>query len=199
MDNTTKHQYIQPNLLHLLQTAEGIRQANQPDWFQLVGLIHDMGKIMFLWGTGEDGQDGYSPFGQQWSLGGDTFVVGCRIPDDAVILPQYNILNPDMSNPAYNTEYGMYEAHCGLDSLKFAWGHDEYMYQMLIANDCSIPKVGLDMIRYHSAYPWHDKVRYFECLFVFTLCVVYTTCYPTFCRIVVVVSIECLSSPNETG
>ena len=137
-----------------------------------------MGKIMFLWGSSDDGQDGYSPFGQQWSLGGDTFVVGCRIPDEAVILPQYNTLNPDMSNPAYNTEYGMYEAHCGLDALKFAWGHDEYMYQMLIANDCSIPKVGLDMIRYHSAYPWHDKVRDFFLLLLrfFTLRV---PVYPT--------------------
>lgn len=158
-----------------------------------------MGKIMFLWGTSDDGQDGYSPFGQQWSLGGDTFVVGCRIPDDAVILPQYNTLNPDMSNPAYNTEYGMYEAHCGLDALKFAWGHDEYMYQMLIANDCSIPKVGLDMIRYHSAYPWHDKVREFSnssCFYHLLAC----TSLPNIVVVVIViVKIECLSSPDETG
>lgn len=117
-----------------------------------------MGKIMFLWGNGIDGQDGYSPNGKQWALGGDTFVVGCQIPDDAVILPQFNGLNPDMSNPRYNTKYGIYEPHCGLDKLKFAWGHDEYMYRMLVANECSIPREGLDMIRYHSAYPWHDKV-----------------------------------------
>ena len=37
-----------PNLLHMLQTAEGIRRAGHPEWFQVVGLIHDMGKIMFL-------------------------------------------------------------------------------------------------------------------------------------------------------
>lgn len=54
-----------PNKLHLLQTAEGIRRAGHPDWFVLVGLLHDMGKIMFLWGTGEDGQDGYSPSGKR--------------------------------------------------------------------------------------------------------------------------------------
>lgn len=31
-----------PNLLHLLQTAEGIRKAGHPEWMQLVGLLHDV-------------------------------------------------------------------------------------------------------------------------------------------------------------
>ncbi|KAL3810795.1 hypothetical protein ACHAXA_006825 [Cyclostephanos tholiformis] len=152
-----------PNLLHLLQTAEGIRKSNHPDWFQLVGLLHDMGKIMFLWGNANDGQDGYASDenSKQWALGGDTFVVGCRIPDEAVVLPRYNRLNPDMADSRYNTDYGMYEPNCGLDALKFSWGHDEYMYRMLVANDCLIPREGLDMIRYHSAYPWHDRASPF--------------------------------------
>jgi inositol oxygenase len=149
-----------PNLLHLLQTAEGIRRAGHPDWLQLTGLLHDMGKIMFLWGTGEDGQDGYNTDGKQWALGGDTFIVGCEIPDDAVVFPEFNKLNPDMNDSRYNTKNGIYEEHCGLDNLKFAWGHDEYMYRMLVANDCKIPQAGLDMIRYHSAYPMHDKGAY---------------------------------------
>ena len=149
-----------PNLLHLLQTAEGIRRAGHPDWLQLTGLLHDMGKIMFLWGNGEDGQDGYNSDGKQWALGGDTFVVGCSIPDDAVILPEFNHLNPDMHNPKYNTSCGIYDPHCGLDKLMFAWGHDEYMYRMLVANEATIPSEGLDMIRYHSAYPLHEKGAY---------------------------------------
>lgn len=149
-----------PNLLHLLQTAEGIRRGGHPDWLQLTGLLHDMGKIMFLWGTGEDGQDGYSPNGKQWALGGDTFVVGCDIPEEAVVFPEFNKLNPDMNDPRYSTKNGIYEEHCGLDNLMFAWGHDEYMYRMLVANNCSIPQAGLDMIRYHSAYPMHDRGAY---------------------------------------
>lgn len=149
-----------PNLLHLLQTAEGIRRNGHPDWMQLTGLLHDMGKIMFLWGNGEDGQDGLRPDGKQWALGGDTFVVGCKIPDDAVVFPQFNCLNPDMLNPKYNTDHGIYDPHCGLDKLMFAWGHDEYMYRMLVANNCSIPQAGLDMVRYHSAYALHDKGAY---------------------------------------
>lgn len=149
-----------PNLFHLLQTAQGIRREGHPDWMQLTGLLHDMGKIMFLWGTGEDGQDGLSPDGKQWALGGDTFVVGCRIPDEAVILPELNKLNPDMQDSRYNTECGMYEPGCGIDKLMFAWGHDEYMYRMLVANNTALPKEALDMIRYHSAYPWHDRGAY---------------------------------------
>lgn len=115
---------------------------------------------MFLWGTNEEGQDGYSPNGKQWALGGDTFVLGCQIPNYAVVFPEFNILNPDMSNPCYNTLYGIYKPHCGLDQLMFAYGHDEYMFHMLIANQTTIPQEGLDMIRYHSAYPLHEKGAY---------------------------------------
>ncbi|CAI5707388.1 hypothetical protein KXD40_007673 [Peronospora effusa] len=147
-----------PNLEHMLQTAEGIRAAGHPDWFQLVGLLHDMGKIQYLWGDAEDGQEGTAN-GDQWALGGDTWVVGCKIPD-SVVFPECNATNPDMSDPRYNTKYGMYEPHCGFTNLKFAWGHDEYLYQMLKFNKTTIPEEGLAMIRYHSCYPWHNKKEY---------------------------------------
>lgn len=140
-----------------------------PDWMQLTGLLHDMGKIMFLWGTAEDGQESSSSSssngggggGKQWALGGDTWVVGCPIPD-SVILPHLNALNPDQHDPRYNggSPTGMYTPHCGLDRLLFAWGHDEYMYRMLVANDSQLPREALDMIRYHSAYPLHEKGAY---------------------------------------
>ena len=35
---------------HNFQTAEGIRAAGYPEWMQLVGLVHDVGKMQFLWG-----------------------------------------------------------------------------------------------------------------------------------------------------
>lgn len=142
-----------------MQTAEGIRAAGHPDWFQLTGLLHDLGKIMFLWGSNDDGQEGRDPQGKQWSLGGDTFVLGCAIPD-AVVFPQFNALHPDMQDAKYNTRYGMYQPHCGLDQLLFAWGHDEYLYRMLSANATTLPREALDMIRYHSAYPLHDQHAY---------------------------------------
>jgi inositol oxygenase len=82
------------------------------------------------------------------------------LQDDAVILPEFNKLNPDMHDARYNTKYGCYEPHCGLDKLMFAWGHDEYMWRMLVANNTTIPLEGLDMVRYHSAYPIHDMGAY---------------------------------------
>lgn len=30
-----------PNVQHLIQSAEAIREDNRPDWMQLTGLIHD--------------------------------------------------------------------------------------------------------------------------------------------------------------
>lgn len=147
-----------PNIIHMFQTAEGIRKAGHPDWMQLVGLIHDMGKIMYLWGTDEDGQNGTAT-GAQWALGGDTWVLGAAIPD-CTVFPEFNQLNPDMSDSRYNTELGIYTPNCGLSSLKFAYGHDEYLYHMVQANNTTIPIEGLAMIRFHSLYPWHTGGAY---------------------------------------
>ncbi|CAM9905219.1 unnamed protein product [Chrysoparadoxa australica] len=148
-----------PNSQHALQTAEAMRAAGLPDYLQLAGLIHDFGKIMYLWGTEEEGQVGTAE-GPQWALGGDTWAVGCAIPD-SVVYTEFNKLNPDMQHPVYSTELGMYSpGGCGLDKLMFAFGHDEYMYLMLKANSCQLPEIALKVIRYHSAYCWHDKGAY---------------------------------------
>ena len=148
-----------PNKIHMLQTAESIRRAGQPDWFQLIGLIHDMGKIMYaLGGVAEDGQEGTAT-GPQWALGGDTWVVGCKIPD-ACVYPEFNETNLDNNIEEYNTENGIYSPNCGIDNLLFAYGHDEYIYHMVLANNTLIPKEGLAMLRYHSAYPWHTGRAY---------------------------------------
>jgi len=147
-----------PNLIHMFQTSEAIRRNGMPDWMQLVGLIHDMGKIMYLWGNAEDGQVGTAE-GPQWALGGDTWVVGCKIPDCAVF-SEFNSLNPDSNDPRYNTDLGIYQANCGMANLKYAFGHDEYLYLMVLANNTTIPEEGLAMIRYHSCYPWHTGGAY---------------------------------------
>merc|ERR1712232_1260559 len=34
------------------------------------------------------------------------------------------------------------------------------MYWVLKKNGCTIPEYGLNMIRFHSFYPWHDKRAY---------------------------------------
>ena len=145
-----------PNVQHLIQSAEAIREDDRPDWMQLVGLIHDLGKVMFLWGSDEDGtcQD------EQWGMVGDVFVVGCNLPESCVY-PEFNALNPDMSDERYKGSMGVYEAGCGLDALTLAWGHDEYLYQVLRHHpENKIPEAGMVMIRYHSFYPWHSGGSY---------------------------------------
>ena len=61
---------------HALQTAESIRRANQPRWFIVTGLIHDLGKILCLFGE------------PQWAVVGDTFPVGCQF-STACVYPEF--------------------------------------------------------------------------------------------------------------
>lgn len=145
-----------PNIIHLLQSAEGIRSDNRPDWMQLVGLIHDLGKAMYLFGSDEDG----TSQSEQWGLVGDVFAVGCQLPDSCVY-SEFNKENPDMLVDRFNTELGIYDPGCGLDNLELAWGHDEYLYQVLKNHPTNIiPEAGMAMIRYHSFYPWHTGGSY---------------------------------------
>lgn len=138
-----------PNSFHAFQTAEGIRKDHpNKDWFQLVGLIHDVGKIMALWDE------------PQWAVVGDTFPIGCKFQNNIVFRDTSFTNNPDETNPNYNTECGIYEPNCGLDKVLMSWGHDEYMYRVLKFNSSSIPEEGLYMIRFHSFYPWHSHGDY---------------------------------------
>lgn len=131
-------------LQHLLQTAEAIRADGHPDWFVLTGFIHDMGKVLCLFGE------------PQWAVVGDTFPVGCA-HSDKIVYPEFFSANPDSTNPAYNTKYGIYEPHCGLDKVMMSWGHDEYLYQLTKNH---LPEPALYMIRYHSFYAQHRENAY---------------------------------------
>lgn len=141
-----------PNVQHLFQAAEAARKAGKEDWFVLVALIHDLGKVLFTKGCEEDGT-GQT---QQFATVGDTFAVGCRLPDH-LVFSEFNVLNPDMSDSRYCSELGMYTQRCGIENLLLSFGHDEYLYQVLKNHQkCCIPQVGLDMIRFHSFYAWHS-------------------------------------------
>ncbi len=147
-----------PNINHLYQTAEALRYNNQPDWMQLVGLIHDLGKIMYLWNKPELGLS----IDQQWSIVGDTFLVGCKLPEgnQQPVYPEFNKYNPDTENDKYNTPTGIYSIGCGLDNCLSSWGHDEYMYQILRETNNKLPEEAYYIIRYHSMYTWHKHGAY---------------------------------------
>jgi len=129
---------------HLLQTSEAIRNDGHPDWMVLVGLIHDMGKVLCLFGE------------PQWGVVGDTFPVGCAF-SDKIVYPEFFKANPDTYNDKYNTELGVYTRNCGLDNVHMSWGHDEYVYHMM---KDYIPEPGLYMLRYHSFYSQHRENAY---------------------------------------
>ena len=141
-----------PNSYHAFQTAELLRRSYPDlDWLQVVGLVHDMGKVMGL----------VDPSVQQWSLVGDTYPVGCE-PQASVVLRQLGFPdNPDSKDPRYNTKLGIYEEKCGLDSVMMSWGHDEYLYRVLRNHtEMKLPEEGLFIIRYHSFYPLHHRDDY---------------------------------------
>jgi inositol oxygenase len=129
---------------HNLQTAEAIRRDGHPRWMQLTGLIHDLGKMLCLWGE------------PQWAVVGDTFPVGCKW-SERIVYPEFFEANPDAKIPEYQTETGVYEPNCGLSKVDLSWGHDEYMY--LVSRDY-LPEPAQYIIRYHSCYPIHREGAY---------------------------------------
>ncbi|MCI0392530.1 MAG: inositol oxygenase [Acidobacteria bacterium] len=129
---------------HALQTAEAIRQDGHPRWFILTGLIHDLGKVLCLYGE------------PQWAVVGDTFPVGCAY-SEKIVYPEFFQENPDFHSRAYQTPTGIYEEGCGLDNVNLSWGHDEFLYT--VVKDY-LPPEALWMIRYHSCYPIHREGAY---------------------------------------
>ena len=134
-----------PQIMHALQTAEDIREDGHPDWMQLVGLIHDAGKMLCYYGE------------PQWAVVGDTFPTGCAW-SRSIVFHEFFATNPDRNQPELQNETGIYEKGCGLSNLLMSWGHDEYIYQML--RDSKLPTEGLSMLRFHSFYPWHREGAY---------------------------------------
>lgn len=129
---------------HLMQTAEAIRADGHPRWFILTGLIHDLGKMLCLFGE------------PQWAVVGDTFPVGCRF-SEKIVFAEFFADNPDQHNPEYQSECGIYGPGCGLERVHLSWGHDEYLYQVIKAY---LPEPAQYMIRYHSFYSGHREGAY---------------------------------------
>ena len=129
---------------HLLQTSEAIRADGHPDWFVLTGFLHDLGKVLCLFGE------------PQWAVVGDTFPVGCKF-SGKIVYPEFFKDNPDNDDERYNTQYGIYEPNCGLKNVHMSWGHDEYLYHIMKEY---LPEPALYIIRYHSFYAQHREEAY---------------------------------------
>lgn len=141
-----------PQIFHSIQTAERLKRVH-PDRkdLHLVGLIHDLGKVMLL-----------PEFGNlpQWSVVGDIYPTGCAF-SDKIVFSEFFSENPDSKNEAFNTKYGIYEKHCGFDNVRMSWSHDEYLDAVLRHNPkCILPKESRRIIKYHSFYAFHKENEY---------------------------------------
>jgi inositol oxygenase len=117
------------------------------DWLPLIGLIHDMGKVLLL-----------DEFGKldQWAVVGDTFPVGYKL-SPAYIYQQkgYHLKNESLIKNNYNKGIGF-------NNLLMSWGHDEYLASVLEKNKTFLSKEAIYIIRFHSFYSWHspkDSIR----------------------------------------
>merc|ERR1711935_570046 len=150
-----KYNHVEATIMEALEKLNDLVDESDPDidlpnkeWFQLTGLIHDLGKIMAFYDE------------PQWAVVGDTFPVGCA-PQESIVYGKQSFKdNPDLAESKYSSKYGIYEPNCGLEKVTMSWGHDEYLYQVLINHGATIPEEGLAMIRYHSFYPWHTGGDY---------------------------------------
>ena len=135
-----------PNSVHAYQTAERARRQFPDDReMQIVGLIHDLGKVLFSFGE------------PSWAVVGDTFVVGASLPSNLVLREL-----ADNHEDCNRSKIGIYENNCGLDNLFLSFGHDEYLYQVLKQNKTlhNLSEHYWDVIRYHSFYAWHTFGEY---------------------------------------
>ena len=134
---------------HAFHTANKLKADNHPEWLIVVGLIHEIGKIIYLKGCDKDG----TTEKEQWSIVGNTFAVGCKIPD-SMVYNEFNHVNPDQINT--------YKDGCGLDKMTISFSHNEYSYQMLMfsKNKHKLPDIALYIIRYHSLYVHHQHRAY---------------------------------------
>ena len=148
-----------PNSVHALQTAEALRRDGLPRWLQLVGLIHDLGKVLALHPRACD-EDGTSA-ATQWALVGDTFVTGAPRPA-ALVYPEFNAEAPEEDRCDDGPATGRYAPGCGLDATLVSYGHDEYLYQVLRAagEAVTLPAPAFAIVRYHSLYAWHTGGAY---------------------------------------
>ena len=82
-----------PQIDHLLQTGEALRRDGHPDWMVLTGFIHDLGKVLCLFGE------------PQWAVVGDTFPTGCPY-SPKIVYAEYFAANPDARRAEFQTGTG---------------------------------------------------------------------------------------------
>jgi inositol oxygenase len=120
---------------HALQTANAMRRDGLGEDWLVLGLIHDLGKILLAAGEPPE------------FVVGDIHPLGCAF-SNRIQYARFLELNPDARVPEYRTPCGVYDEGCGLEQITFAYGHDEYLYEVLRDR---VPHAVAWTIRHHSA------------------------------------------------
>jgi inositol oxygenase len=119
---------------HALQTANAIRRDGLGEDWIVLGLIHDLGKLLIEHGEAPE------------FVVGDIHPLGCAF-SPRIRFAEFLERNPDASEPAFRTPHGIYVPGCGLERVTFAYGHDEYLYDVLGEQ---LPHEVAWTIRHHS-------------------------------------------------
>src|SRR6266478_5106240 len=121
---------------HLLQTAEAIRKDGHPRWFILAGFVHDLGKVLCLYGE------------PQWAVVGDTFPVGCRFSEQ-IVFPEFFAANPDGAIPEH--KHGAYR-HLMNE-------HDERMFEWVrMFNPYDLYSKGRERPKKKEILPYYEEL-----------------------------------------
>jgi len=121
-------------------------------WLPLIGLIHDLGKILVL--------PEFGNFPQHFSVG-DIYPLGCKFQQSNIYYEKkYHELCIDFKNPDFNTNNGIYKSYIGFDNIEMTFSHDYYLYNVLKNSVNILPKEALYIVRYHSFYAWHTPHNY---------------------------------------
>ena len=116
-------------------------------WLILIGLIHDLGKVLVL--------PEFGALPEYFSVG-DIYPLGCKFQESNIFYEKkYHELSEDFINPEYNSLNGIYKENCGFDNIEMTFSHDYYLYEVLSRSYTNLPLEALYIIRYHSFYAWH--------------------------------------------
>lgn len=120
---------------------------NDWSWLPVIGLIHDLGKVLVL--------PEFGCFPEHFSVG-DIYPLGCKFQESNIYYEKkYFELCPDFKNNDLNTLNGIYTSNCGFNNVNMTFSHDYYLYNIFLKSTHILPDEALYIIRFHSFYAWH--------------------------------------------
>lgn len=116
-------------------------------WLPLIGLIHDLGKILVL--------NDFGNYSEHFSVG-DIYPLGCSFSESNIYYEKnYHQKSEDFKNINYNTKLGIYKENIGFENIEMTFSHDFYLSEVLNKSIHNLPEEAIYIIRFHSFYAWH--------------------------------------------